>query len=56
VLYNEEQQKKREDFQKQRVSFLDSRSNFPQVFLVKYNNALDTKHKREGIEANVKEW
>jgi hypothetical protein len=47
---------KREEFQKQRIAFIDSKSNFPQVFLTKYNTAFDEAFQKEGVQANEREW
>jgi hypothetical protein len=35
---------------------MDAKANIPQVYLTKYNNALDENHKKEGVDVNVKEW
>lgn len=53
ILYDtDELRRKREDFQKQRISYLDGKGNFPQLYLTKFNIILDEDAKKKGIEEN----
>lgn len=55
ALYSsEELRQKRLDFQKQRKDFIDSKPNFPALYLSKYNLIIDEEAKRLGIEVNEK--
>jgi hypothetical protein len=54
-LYSSEDiRQKRLDFQKQRKDFIDSKPNFPGLYLSKYNLIVDEEAKRLGIEVNEK--
>ena len=56
-MYKDEPtRKKREGFMNQRFNFVSSQSNYPSIFLAKYNLINSEEHQKKAIEDNQKEW